>query len=85
MEHLAIEGDIDTDVDVLPVPVVTDVILGQTLSFDQFTCKNSYDLFMTCMACMYVCMHFIWQNPFKIQIIVVKSIKKTGISGFYKG
>ena len=35
MENLAIEGDIDAEIEVLPVPEVTQVILGQPLPLDE--------------------------------------------------
>lgn len=35
VEHLAIEGDINAEVEVLPVPKVTKVILREPLSLDQ--------------------------------------------------
>ena len=37
MEYFAVEHNVHADVEVLPVPVFPAVILGQTLSFDQFT------------------------------------------------
>ena len=41
VEDLAVEGDIDTHVEVLPVPVVPHVILRQSLSLDQFACRTT--------------------------------------------
>ena len=37
MEDLSVEGDIQTEVEVLPVPALTHVILGELLTLDQFT------------------------------------------------
>ncbi len=40
MEGLPVEGDVHADVDVLPVPVVPDVVLGQSLPLYQFPCNS---------------------------------------------
>ena len=37
MEDLSVEGDIQTEIEVLPVPALTHVILGELLTLDQFT------------------------------------------------
>ena len=39
-EDFAVEGDVDAVVDVLPVPVVSPVVLGQPLPLDQFSCPG---------------------------------------------
>jgi hypothetical protein len=44
MEDFAVKGDIHSDVQIFPVPVIADVILGQTLAFDQLACKTNQPL-----------------------------------------
>ena len=41
MEELAVEAHVHADIDVHPVPVVTHVILGKTMSLDQLSLGNS--------------------------------------------
>ena len=59
MEHFSVEGNINSIVQIFPVPVVSLIILGQSLTLDKFTwntlTRSDYKL-----DCQYYSVNF-WQ------------------------
>ena len=41
VKQFPIEGDVYAYIEIFPVPAVTKIILGQALSFDKFTLRDS--------------------------------------------
>ena len=46
VEHFPVESSICPQIEIFPVPVVSLIILGQSLTLDQFTCEYQVKSFL---------------------------------------